>query len=70
VESVRSTDDVQRVGVNEARMLVEADEGLLVDTRSAESYYSQHAAGAISLPEAEAAGRIEELPTDRALIFY
>jgi hypothetical protein len=69
-QPVKSADDVQRINVTETWVLVESGEGLMVDTRSAQSYSSQHAAGAISFPEAEAAGRVGELPTDKALIFY
>jgi rhodanese-related sulfurtransferase len=43
---------------------------VLYDTRSAGSYDNQHAAGAISFPESEASLRIDELPTDKTLIFY
>jgi hypothetical protein len=69
-EAVTSSDDVRRISPEEARVLVEGGGAVLYDTRSAESYGSAHAAGAISLPESEAAGRIGELPTDKGLIFY
>jgi hypothetical protein len=65
-----TTSDVQRIAVAEARTLLDAGQAVLYDTRSAQSYRTLHAAGAISLPESEAPGRVDELPTDQALIFY
>jgi hypothetical protein len=67
---VTSADDVQRIGPVEASLRADAGQAVLVDTRSADSYASQHAAGAISLPESQATARLSELPTDRDLIFY
>jgi rhodanese-related sulfurtransferase len=67
---VSSSEDVRRISPLEARVLVEGGGAVLYDTRSVESYDSQHAAGAISFPEAEASLRIDELPSDEALIFY
>jgi hypothetical protein len=69
-EAVSSSEDVRRVSPEEARVLVEGGGAVLYDTRSAQSYASQHAAGAISLPESEVTRRFGELPTDKALIFY
>ena len=54
----------------EAYSLVESGEGILYDTRSVEEYQVLHAAGAVSFPEADMAARYDQLPTDRALIFY
>jgi hypothetical protein len=68
--AVTSADDVRRISPAEARLFVDAGQAVMVDTRSAESYGSRHAAGAISLPESEAPGRLGELPTDKGLIFY
>jgi len=62
--------DVQRIGPEEAKALLDAGEAVLYDTRSAAAYRSQRAAGAISFPEEEAAARFDELPDETALIFY
>jgi hypothetical protein len=67
---VTSTDDVKRISPAEARVLVESGQAVLLDTRSAESYGSMHAAGALSFPESEAPNRLDELPADKVLIFY
>jgi len=69
-QEVTTTDDVQRISAAEAQALVEAGQAVLYDVRTAQSYGSLHAAGAVSLPESEAPGRVGELPTDQALIFY
>jgi rhodanese-related sulfurtransferase len=65
-----STDDVQRITPAEAKALVDGGRAVLYDTRAAEAYRIRHAAGAVSLPEAEVPGRLDELPSDKALIFY
>ena len=62
--------EVQRISAADARALLDGGQAVLYDTRSLESYQTAHAAGAISFPEAEAAGRLGELPADKALIFY
>jgi hypothetical protein len=62
--------DLQLLTTAEAHALVNEGAALLYDTRSAEEYQTLHAAGAISLPEADAAARYGELPADEALIFY
>jgi hypothetical protein len=69
-EVVTDSDDVRRISPLEARVLVEGGGAVLYDTRSAESYGSQHAAGAISFPESEASRRIGELSAEKTLIFY
>ncbi len=67
---IRSAEDVQRIIPAEARSLLDRGQAILYDTRSAESYRTQHVAGAISFPEADVAARINELADDKALIFY
>ena len=62
--------DVQRITPAEAEGLLNAGLMALYDVRPVEDYAIQHAAGAISFPEAGAAARIGELPVDRALVFY
>lgn len=62
--------DLQLLTTAEAHALVNDGTALLYDTRSAQEYQTLHAAGAISLPEAEVAARYGELPTDQPLIFY
>ena len=66
---------VSRLTAAEARELVAAGRGVLVDTRDARLFDNTHAAGALSLPLAtiEAAhGRVPvgSLPPDRVLILY
>lgn len=65
-----STSDVQRITATEAKSLLDSGEAMLYDTRSAAAYDAVHAAGALSFPEAEAAARFAELPTDKSLVFY
>jgi 3-mercaptopyruvate sulfurtransferase SseA len=65
-----TTDDVRRITLADAKALLDSGEAVLYDARSAEEYQAQHAAGAISFPESEAAARFRELPADRTLIFY
>ncbi len=66
---------VSRLTAAEARELVAAGRGVLVDTRDARLFDNAHIAGALSLPLAaiEAAhGRMSvgALPPDRVIILY
>ncbi len=65
-----TTKDVQRITLADAKSLLDNGTAVLYDARSARAYSSKHAAGAISIPEAEVAARFSELPTDKSLIFY
>ncbi|MGD9049434.1 MAG: hypothetical protein PVF77_15360 [Anaerolineae bacterium] len=67
---VRTVQDIQRLTPAEAKELLDSGMAVLYDVRSAGEYRSQHAAGALSFPEAEMVARYGELPTDRALVFY
>jgi hypothetical protein len=69
--TVTNAEEVQRISPEEAKALLDSGEAALYDTRSTDDYQTQHAAGAISFPEEEVAGRIDELPDDgKAVIFY
>ena len=65
-----STDDVQRITPAEAKPLLDSGEAVMYDTRSAAAYNALHATGALSFPEADAAGRFGDLPADKSLVFY
>lgn len=45
-------------------------EYLLVDVRQPDEYRKEHLPGALLIPLGELAGRLDELPTDRKLVFY
>jgi hypothetical protein len=62
--------DVPRVALQEAQDKALSGQAVLVDVRSKSSYDKSHAAGAISVPEAEMAARKDELPRDKELILY
>jgi hydroxyacylglutathione hydrolase len=57
---------VGEVGVDEAERL--AERCLVVDVREPEEYHHGHIPGAINLPQAELATRLDELPRDRPLL--
>ena len=61
---------VQRITPAEAKALLDNGSAVLYDTRSAKSFRSKHAAGAVSFPEAEITARFNELPAEKVLIFY
>jgi len=62
--------DVQRITLADAKALLDSGTAVLVDARSAKAYNSEHAAGAISLPQEEVVARFSELPADKVIIFY
>lgn len=61
---------VRRIGVAEARALVQAGDALLVDVRTPATYEQAHIAGALSLPLDEVAERAPELDGEALIIFY
>jgi Flp pilus assembly protein CpaB len=62
--------EISRIKVDEAKALIDSGQAILLDARSAESYTSQHATGAISFPEAKELELLAQLPKDKILIFY
>ena len=62
--------DVPRVSLQEAQEKMSQGRAVLVDVRTKSSYDNSHAAGAISIPEAEVAARKDELPRDKEIILY
>src|SRR3989441_7005822 len=69
------TNEVRRISVSEARALLDAGRGVLVDVRDRRLYDDTHAAGAVSLPLAviqATQGRVPAgaVPPDRVLILY
>ncbi len=68
--SVATTDSVRRVSPQRARALAEAGDAVLYDTRPRAEYEQEHAMGALSMPLAEIADRLDELATDKTLILY
>lgn len=61
---------VPRIGLDETQQKLELDQAILVDVRSRASYEKSHAAGAISVPEEEIDGRLDDLPRDKDLVLY
>jgi rhodanese-related sulfurtransferase len=61
---------VTRVSPAEAHSQQLAGSGLVIDVREAQFYQESRVAGAWSVPEEEVLARINELPTDKTLIFY
>lgn len=51
--------------VEEAKSAFESGKAIIIDVRSAESYATGHAAGAISIPLAEFENNIDSLPLDK-----
>jgi rhodanese-related sulfurtransferase len=62
--------EVPRIAVQETQEKMEQGGALLVDVRSKASYDKAHAAGAVSIPEAEIDFRIGEIPRDHDVVLY
>jgi hypothetical protein len=62
--------DVPRISLADAQNELAKGQAVLIDVRSKSSYDSEHAAGAISMPEEEVNARLNELPRDKDLILY
>ena len=62
--------DISRISTAEAHNQQQTGSGVIYDVREIPFYQESHAAGALPLPEDEVLARLEELPSDKSLIFY
>jgi len=60
----------RRISGEDALKALAKGEAVLVDVRAKESYDSEHAKGAISIPLSDLASRMGELPKDKLIITY
>jgi len=58
-----------RVTLDEVMELYEADDTVVVDVRRPDEYEAGHVKGAMHIPVDDVLARIEELPTDKRLLF-
>ena len=68
--SLVSSADMPRITVQELKAKLDADQAVVFDARVQPAYAQKHIAGAISMPQAEVAARLTELPTDKLAVFY
>jgi hypothetical protein len=61
---------VERISPEETHAMVQNGEAIIVDVRDQAAFEAGHAAGALSLPEAELADRLSELPRQQMIITY
>ena len=62
--------EINRIQLDETKALLDSGQAILLDVRTAESYASQHASGAVSFPEDRELELLATLPKDKILIFY
>jgi hypothetical protein len=62
--------NVPRISPAEAHNQQQAGMGVIFDVRDTPFYEEAHATGALSVPEDELLAHLEDLPTDKTLIFY
>jgi hypothetical protein len=62
--------EVARVAPEQAHISAMSGQALIVDVRGREYYAQGHARGAISIPLEELPARLDELPKDKAVLFY
>ncbi len=65
---LRAADDVQEIGIEDAPAWIESREAIVLDVREPEEYSAGHLPGAISIPQAELATRLDEIPKDRDVV--
>ena len=58
-----------RLTLDEAAEMYEQDETTVVDVRREDEYLSGHVKGALAIPVDDVLTRIDELPTDKKLLF-
>ena len=64
------SDDIKRISLADAKKAFDAGTAIIIDSRPADSYNSEHIKGSINIPLSEIAKRTGELPKDKQLIFY
>jgi hypothetical protein len=62
--------NVPRISPVEAHNQQQVGRSVIIDVRDAQFYQASHAAGALSVPEDELLAHINDLPTDKNLVFY
>ena len=63
-------DGVRRVTAAELQAMLEEGSAVVYDTRPKSNYDTEHIKGSLSMPYAEVANRVGELPKDKTLVFY
>ena len=61
---------VDRIGISEAKTLLDRGDAVFLDVRQGEAYRVGHIQGAIPMPEAEIASRVRTLPKSKKIITY
>ena len=65
-----SLPDIARVSIADARAALDSGSAILVDVRIADAYNAQRIPGALNIPEAEVASRLNELDPNQWIITY
>ena len=58
-----------RVNMNEAKQMYDEEDTIVIDVRSNDEFALGHIENALSIPVDDVLARIEELPTDKRLLF-
>ena len=58
-----------RISLEEAKDMMENQNALVIDVRQKDEWDSGHVSGAIHMPVDDIISRVDELPTDRNLLF-
>lgn len=63
-------DGVRRVTVTELNALLQNNEAVVIDVRTADAFNTAHVKGARLIPEAEVVKHVNELPKDKLIVTY
>jgi 3-mercaptopyruvate sulfurtransferase SseA len=63
-------DGARRITVAELKDLLAKDEAVVIDVRDEASYNTAHIKGAKTIPEAQIANRLDELPRNKFIVTY
>jgi len=64
------SDGARRVTVTELQSLLDKNQAVVIDVRTAEAYNIAHVKGARLIPEAEVVNHAGELPKDKLIVTY
>jgi 3-mercaptopyruvate sulfurtransferase SseA len=65
-----SSDEIQRVSIEESKAAFDSSEAVFLDVRSESSYKASHIPGALSIPLTDIQARMDELDPNQWIITY
>ena len=69
-QGILTVENVQRTSLSDAKAAYDGKKAIFLDVRTSESYTRNHIPGAVSIPESQINGRMNELDPNQWIIAY